>query len=89
MQGEIPSNGEQYEMGKVMLEAKTIELDELSITKPLPVIFIFSLEFHDLSNQNTNVGRTVSRNGVSDYRSNVLGRYVFLSCSWRFGNFGC
>lgn len=46
------------------------------------------LKAYDILNQSRNTYRTVSDNYVKDVTNNTLGRYVILSFTYRFGNFG-
>ncbi len=47
-----------------------------------------SLKCYDILNQSRNTYRTINDNYVQDVRNNTLGRYIMLSFTYRFGNFG-
>ena len=47
-----------------------------------------ALKAYDLLNQATNLSVTDASNYHSEVRNNTLGRYIILSFTWRFGNFG-
>ena len=50
--------------------------------------FTLSLKAYDILNQSKNTYRTTTDNYVQDTQNNTLGRYVMLSLTYRFGNFG-
>ncbi len=50
--------------------------------------FTLALKVYDILNQSKNTYRTNTSNYVQDTRNNTLGRYVMLSLTYRFGNFG-
>ena len=47
-----------------------------------------SLKAYDLLEQAKNLRVNVTDNYYQETRNNTLGRYVILSFTWRFGNFG-
>ena len=47
-----------------------------------------SIKGYDLLNQSKNLSITDASNYHQEVRNNTLGRYVILSLTWRFGNFG-
>ncbi len=47
-----------------------------------------ALKAYDLLNQAKNLSVTDASNYHSEVRNNTLGRYIILSFTWRFGNFG-
>ena len=47
-----------------------------------------SLKAYDLLDQAKNVRVTTTDNYYQETRNNTLGRYIILSFTWRFGNFG-
>ena len=47
-----------------------------------------SLKAYDLLDQAKNVLVTTTDNYLQETRNNTLGRYIMLSFTWRFGNFG-
>ncbi len=46
------------------------------------------LKVYDILNKSQNINRTTTENYVQDSLSNTLGRYVMLSLTFKFGNFG-
>jgi len=46
------------------------------------------LKVYDILNKSKNISRTTTDNYVQDSWSNTLGRYVMLSLTFKFGNFG-
>lgn len=50
--------------------------------------FTLALKAYDILNQSKNTYRSTSDNFVKDVRNNTLGRYIVLSLTYRFGNFG-
>ena len=47
-----------------------------------------SLKAYDLLDQSRNLRVTTTDNYYQETRNNTLGRYIMLSFTWRFGNFG-
>lgn len=47
-----------------------------------------AIKAYDILNQSRNTFRTTTDNYVLDTRNNTLGRYVILTLTYRFGNFG-
>ena len=47
-----------------------------------------ALKCYDILNQSRNTYRTITDNYIQDVRNNTLGRYIMLSFTYRFGNFG-
>ena len=47
-----------------------------------------SLKAYDILEQARNLRVNVTDNYYQETRNNTLGRYVILSFTWRFGNFG-
>ena len=50
--------------------------------------FTIALKAYDILNQSRNTYRTATDNYVLDTQNNTLGRYIILSLTYRFGNFG-
>ena len=50
--------------------------------------FTLSIKAYDILNQSRNVYRTTTDNYVQDTRNNTLGRYIMISLTYRFGDFG-
>jgi len=50
--------------------------------------FSLRLKVYDILNKSKNINRTTTDNYVQDSWSNTLGRYVMLSLTFKFGNFG-
>lgn len=50
--------------------------------------FTLSIRAYDILNQSRNVYRTTTDNYVQDTRNNTLGRYIMISLTYRFGDFG-
>lgn len=50
--------------------------------------FTLSLKAYDILNQSKNLSITDASNYHQEIRNNTLGRYVMLSLTYRFGNFG-
>ncbi|MCR5710504.1 MAG: outer membrane beta-barrel protein [Bacteroidales bacterium] len=50
--------------------------------------FTLAVKVYDILNQSKNTYRSNTSNYVQDTRNNTLGRYVMLSLTYRFGNFG-
>ena len=50
--------------------------------------FTLSIKAYDILNQSRNVYRTTTDNYVQDTRNNTLGRYIMVSLTYRFGEFG-
>ncbi|MBO8481247.1 MAG: outer membrane beta-barrel protein [Muribaculum sp.] len=50
--------------------------------------FTLSIRMYDILNQSRNVYRTTTDNYVQDTRNNTLGRYIMISLTYRFGDFG-
>ena len=50
--------------------------------------FTLALKVYDILNQSRNTYRSTRDNYVQDTQNNTLGRYVMLSLTYRFGNFG-
>lgn len=50
--------------------------------------FTLSIRAYDILNQSRNLYRTTTDNYVQDTRNNTLGRYIIVSLTYRFGDFG-
>lgn len=50
--------------------------------------FTLALKAYDIMNQSKNLSITDSANYHQELRNNTLGRYIILSLTYRFGNFG-
>ena len=60
------------------------EIDKLLCNNRLTL----ALKAYDILNQSKNLSVTDESNYHLETRNNTLGRYVILSLTWRFGNFG-
>lgn len=50
--------------------------------------FTLALKAYDILNQSKNTYRSPQGNNIQDVQNNTLGRYLILSLTYRFGNFG-
>ena len=60
------------------------EISKLLLKKTMTI----SLKAYDIFNQAKNLSVTDASNYHQEVRNNTLGRYIILSLTWRFGNFG-
>ena len=50
--------------------------------------FTLAVKVYDILNQSRNTYRSMTDNYVQDTQNNTLGRYIMVSLTYRFGNFG-